>query len=80
MTFGKLYASNKRQTQTHKGLVVRLQRSDELPRAAAAREPGAALTTQPAGADVASCRPRIVILGSGWASMSLIQALPANVA
>ena len=78
VTFGKLYASHQRQTQTHKRLVVRLQRSDELPRAAAAREPGV-LSTQPAGAEATS-RPRIVILGSGWASMSLIQALPANVA
>lgn len=29
--------------------------------------------------DVATTRPRVVVLGSGWASMSFIKALPESV-
>jgi hypothetical protein len=33
---------------------------------------------EPVGAAV-STRPRVVIMGSGWASMSMIKALPENI-
>lgn len=74
--------SHKRAAQTWISCWLTLQRADELPRSAAVREPQATATpttATPGTEEGNAAKPRLVILGSGWASMSLIQALPNNI-
>lgn len=73
--------SQERTAQTWITCWMTLQRADELPRSAAVREPQAIATptAAPGTEEGDAAKPRLVILGSGWASMSLIQALPNDI-